>query len=213
VIDDSMIITPPEKGDSIEVMKGPNIQPCPYGKPLQKNITAEVVIKTGDNVTTDHIIPAGSEILPLRSNIPEIAKHVFEVLDPDFYTRAVKAESGIIVGGENYGQGSSREHAALAPMFLGIKIVIAKGFARIHMTNLVNFGILPLTFVHPGDYDMLEIGDIISFKQNLVKTLKSGGSIQAMVTNKGKNISLNHNLTGRFINIIIAGGLLPYTVT
>jgi aconitate hydratase len=212
VIDDSMIIMPPPKGDNVEVKKGPNIKPCPRGKPLQESFIAEVVIKTGDNVTTDHIMPAGSEILPLRSNIPEIAKHVFEVLDSDFYTRAVKAGSGIIIGGENYGQGSSREHAALVPMFLGIKVVIAKSFARIHKTNLVNFGILPLIFANINDYDMIEVGDIISFKQNLHETLKSEKIINATVKNKGKDISLTHDLTDRFIEIILAGGLLLYTV-
>ncbi|MBN1699671.1 MAG: aconitate hydratase [Spirochaetales bacterium] len=212
VIDDSMITPPPEKGENVEVVKGPNIKPCPQGKALPEGFVAEVVIKTGDNITTDHIMPAGAAILPLRSNIPEIAKHVFEIVDPDFYRRAEKADIGIIVGGENYGQGSSREHAALAPMYLGVKAVVAKSFARIHKTNLVNFGILPFTFLDPADYDGLEAGDRIAFPKDLKEILRSGRPIEAEVANKGITIGLSYELSGRFIDIILAGGRLSYTV-
>ena len=154
-----MIIAPPEKGDDVQVVRGPNIKPLPLAEPPAESIRAPVVLKVGDNITTDDIMPAGAKLLPLRSNIPAMAEHVFERVDHEFAKRAREAGSSIVVGGSNYGQGSSREHAALAPMYLGLKAVLAKSFARIHATNLVNFGILPLLFENEGDYDRVEQGD------------------------------------------------------
>ncbi len=158
-VSDSLIVYPPEDGSHVEVVRGPNIRPIPRRGPLPESVEGSVLIKVGDNVTTDHIMPAGSTVLPLRSNIPAISEHVFEHVDPEFPARARERGGGFIVGGENYGQGSSREHAALAPMHLGLKAVIARSFARIHRANLINFGILPLTFADPSDYDGIGQGD------------------------------------------------------
>jgi len=210
LIDDSMIIPPPVKTEDVEVVKGPNIKPCPVAMPLESSLSLSVVLKAGDNITTDHIMPAGADILPLRSNIPEIAKHVFESVDPEFYSRTQGKGPFTIIGGENYGQGSSREHAALAPMYLGIKAVIAKGFARIHKENLINFGILPLVFGNPSDYALIEQGDTIEIAE-IGKTLVSKNSITAKIANKNKEISLSYSLSSRDINIIIVGGLLNFT--
>ena len=149
---------PADEADAVEVLRGPNIQPFPQSRPFADTLTAELVLKVGDNITTDHIMPAGSKILPYRSNIPKLAEFCFTVCDPTFPARARAAGDGIIVGGSNYGQGSSREHAALVPMYLGIRCVVAKSFARIHAANLINAGILPLTFENPADYDALQPG-------------------------------------------------------
>ena len=159
--DDAMIIPPiaPEEAAKVEVVRGPNIAPLPRKEKPGSLLSGTALLKTGDNITTDHIMPAGAKILPLRSNLPKISEHVFEAVDPTFPKRAMEAGGGFVIGGENYGQGSSREHAALAPMYLGVKAVIVKSFARIHLANLVNFGILPLTFVNPADYDKVEQGD------------------------------------------------------
>ncbi|MBN2736552.1 MAG: aconitate hydratase [Spirochaetales bacterium] len=210
MVDDSMIIPPSEVPEAVQVIKGPNIKDCPIGLPLEENLKAEVLIKTEDNITTDHIMPAGSKILPLRSNIPEISKHVFEVLDPEFYNKAQKAGSGIIVGGENYGQGSSREHAALAPMYLGVKAVIAKGFARIHKSNLVNFGIIPFTFKNPADYDTISQGDILVIK-NLKQGIQSSFELECLNQTQNKSFTVVHDLSRRFVDMILEGGLLNYT--
>ncbi len=211
-VDETMIIPPasPEEGKTIEVRRGPNIRPCPKGNPTPESITAEVLLKTGDNITTDDIMPAGSKILPLRSNIPEIAKHLFESVDPEFYSRAVNAGGGIIVGGENYGQGSSREHAALAPMYLGIQAVLTKSFARIHKANLINFGILPITFQNTGDYDAVDEGDTLELPL-LRKELTAGAPIT--IRNAAKNTSFTGmtDIDARGKAIILAGGLLAYT--
>ena len=211
VVDDSMIIRPPEDSGSVEVIRGPNIKPVPRGNPVESNFSAKILIKVEDNITTDHIMPAGASVLPLRSNIPEISKFVFGSIDPDFYSRAIEAGRGIIVGGENYGQGSSREHAALAPMYLGVKAVIAKSFARIHKANLVNFGILPLVFRDPGDYEKIDQGDELEFR-NVRETLLEGRALVVMVRNKGIDIELECSLQKRFLNIVLEGGLLRYTV-
>jgi aconitate hydratase len=158
--DDSFIIPPlPQaEAEKIEIIRGPNIKPCPRPRPLPENLRCRVLLKAGDNITTDHIMPAGQEVLPLRSNVPEISKYVFRNLDPGFYDRARAAENGVILGGHNYGQGSSREHAALAPMYLGVRAVLVKSFARIHKANLINFGILPLIFAKAEDYDLIQEG-------------------------------------------------------
>ncbi len=157
ILNDNMIIKPLpcDKANKIEIIRGPNIAVLPDFSPLSKILKGEVILKVSDNITTDHIIPAGAKILPLRSNIPAISRYVFEIIDPDFPKRARKKKGGFIVGGENYGQGSSREHAALAPRYLGVKAVIVKSFARIHLANLINFGIVPLTFENPADYDKI----------------------------------------------------------
>lgn len=210
VIDDRMIIPPAENPEEVEIIRGPNIQPLPLNQPLKEKVTGEVFLKTGDNITTDDIMPAGAKILPLRSNIPAISRYVFNGVDPEFVERAEKGGEGFIVGGENYGQGSSREHAALAPMYLGIKGVIAKSFARIHHTNLVNFGIIPLLFDNPKDYDEIEQGDIIELKDlNLDNLLK--GQLEVFNKTKNNSFKVKHNLSPRFCEIILAGGLLNYT--
>lgn len=206
IVDDSMLIFP---GQAVkkEVLRGPNIKPCPKKEPLAALLTGKVLIKLGDNITTDHIMPAGSKVLPLRSNIPEISKYVFEQVDKEFYKRAMENKGGFIVGGENYGQGSSREHAALAPMYLGIIAVITKSFARIHKANLVNFGIIPLTFRNPAEYERIMANDIITI-ENVIKQIQTEQTIVAKIGNR--EFELLHDLTPRQKQIIIAGGMLNY---
>lgn len=213
---DNMIITPvpEEEAAKTEIVRGPNIKPCPSGAAMPESLEAEVLLVTGDNITTDDIMPAGSKILPLRSNIPEISKHVFESVDPEFYSRAMASKAGVIAGGENYGQGSSREHAALAPMYLGVRAVIVKSFARIHKANLVNFGILPLTFSDPGDYEKITEGKILSFKnlRTHLEKLKAGEKILVPVTLcGGETIETVCDLDPRSIEMVLAGGKLAYT--
>lgn len=211
-IDDSMIVPPaPEKDfDSLEIERGPNIKPCPKAQPAEKQFEAKVLIKTEDNITTDHIMPAGARVLPFRSNVPEISKFTFEAVDPDFYENAKKAGKGIIVGGENYGQGSSREHAALAPMYLGVKAVIVKSFARIHKANLVNFGIMPLTFKDPSDYENISKNDVIYFP-SFADDIKNGSLIKAVNKTTGKEMIFTHDLTKTAAEVLLAGGMLNYT--
>ncbi|MDN5347126.1 MAG: aconitate hydratase [Clostridia bacterium] len=207
-VDDKMLIFPPADGTKVEVRRGPNIKPLPKAQPLAGRITAQVLLKLGDNITTDHISPAGAKYLPLRSNIPALAEHAFEGVDPTFASRAKKAGSGILVGGQNYGQGSSREHAALCPMYLGVKAVIAKSFARIHRSNLINFGILPLTFVDGNAYEQIEQEDILEID------LQDGFAAETLTvynTTKGTSFQVRHDLTTRQQEIIRAGGLLNYT--
>ncbi|HBK59550.1 MAG TPA: hypothetical protein DDZ84_01995, partial [Firmicutes bacterium] len=165
-------------------------------------------LKVGDNITTDHIMPAGAKVLPLRSNIPEISEHCFEAVDPSFYNRARSAGGGFIVGGTNYGQGSSREHAALAPLFLGVKAVIAKSFARIHRENLINFGILPLTFRSPEGYDSVEFGHELVLACAAEQILRDVIAVTDMTS--GRMIEVEHNLSGRQREVILAGGLLNW---
>jgi len=159
IIDDSMILLPSRRPDKVKIIRGPNIKPLPINEPLPDALSSSVLLQVEDNITTDHIMPAGAKILPLRSNIPAISEYVFSVVDAQFASRAKAAGGGFVVGGENYGQGSSREHAALGPMYLGIKAVMVKSFARIHQANLINFGILPLQFRVPADYDTISPGD------------------------------------------------------
>ena len=171
-VDDSMIILPSEKPEEVTIMRGPNIKPLPKKEPLPDTLKGDVLLKVGDNITTDHIMPAGAKVLPLRSNIPAISEFVFEKVDKEFVKRAKEKGGGFLIGGTNYGQGSSREHAALAPMYLGVKAVIAKSFARIHRANLVNFGILPLTFENESDYNLFDQGDTIELP-DIKNTLNS----------------------------------------
>lgn len=213
LINDNMLVRPKKNTHGTKVIKGPNIKEVPVKEPLAEKIEADVLLKLGNNITTDDIIPAGSSILPLRSNIPAISEFVFFNIDNTFSQRAKEAKSkggGIIIGGENYGQGSSREHAAIAPMYLGIHAVIAKSFARIHRSNLINFGILPLHFKNTDDYDKVEKGDRL-FLKDIKKSLT--GTQFYTVYNLTKNYSFEvfSNLTGREKEIIITGGLLPFT--
>ncbi len=210
---DNMIIAPApvEEMDNVEVLRGPNIKPYPKTAPLTDNIDVPCSLKVGDNITTDHIMPAGAKILPLRSNIPAISEHCFTVCDKEFPARAKALGSSIIVGGVNYGQGSSREHAALAPLYLGVKAVVVKSFARIHRANLINAGILPLTFVNEADYDAINQGDELSIPN--VRQLISDGKEDLVIVNKanGKEIPVKCELSDRTRDIILAGGLLDYT--
>ena len=210
LVNDSAVLPPlpADKAADAEVLRGPNIKEFPKSKPFADSMTAKLVLKVGDNITTDHIMPAGAKILPYRSNIPYLSKFCFEVCDPTFAERAKAAGDGIIVGGSNYGQGSSREHAALVPMYLGIRCVIAKSFARIHVANLINAGILPVTFENPEDYDKLN--------QDAVLTISdiSGGMEQgrlAVTADDGFEFYVNCALTERQRAILMAGGLLNYT--
>ena len=212
LINDNMVVAPIEedKMDTVEVLRGPNIKPFPQTAPLEDTIEASCALKVGDNITTDHIMPAGAKILPLRSNIPAISQHCFTVCDKDFPQRALALGKSIIVGGANYGQGSSREHAALAPLYLGVKAVLVKSFARIHKSNLINAGILPLTFANADDYDKIAQGDEIVIKDVKAK-LEKGEPIVVTDVTKGIDIPVECELTDRTKAIIIAGGLLDYT--
>jgi len=211
-INDNMIITP--LGDreraKVEIIRGPNIKPLPIGKEMSEIYSGEVLLKVSNNISTDHIMPAGAKILPLRSNIPAISEYVFSRVDSDFSRRAKEKGGGIVIGGENYGQGSSREHAALAPMYLGLKVVIVKSFARIHLANLINFGILPLSFSNVDDYEKIDQGDKLEFS-DLKKHIKMDEPV--VLKNKTKNIEIlcNYSLSERQKNILFAGGLLQFT--
>ena len=208
-IDDSAVLAPAENGADVTVLRGPNIKEFPKSKPFADALSAKVVLKVGDNITTDHIMPAGSKILPYRSNIPFLSQFCFQVCDPAFPERAKSAGDGIVIGGSNYGQGSSREHAALVPMYLGIRCVIAKSFARIHVANLINAGILPLTFADPADYDALQQDSVLNLL-DIRKGMESG-SITAKDETTGKLLTLQCSLTQRQRDIVTAGGLLNYT--
>lgn len=212
VINDNMIEPPavPEKAAQVEVVRGPNIKPFPTSEKLPEDITAACLLKVGDNITTDHIMPAGAKILPFRSNIPKMSEFCFTVCDSEFPKRAKEAGKGFIVGGVNYGQGSSREHAALVPLYLGIKAVVAVSFARIHLANLINSGILPLTFKDPADYDKISLGDELSLmgirdeiagdKPILLKNNTSGAEFEVILS-----------ISDRQREMLLAGGLLNYT--
>lgn len=209
LIDDSMIIKPSPNPDQILIERGPNIQPLPKRGPLEEVIEGFVVLKVGDNITTDHIMPAGAKILPLRSNIPAISEHVFEGVDPEFVKRTKQSGGGFIVGGENYGQGSSREHAALAPMFLGIKAIIAKSYARIHRANLINFGILPLIFREKDSFEEIGQGDQLRIK-NIFETIRKEDILLIENLTKRKSFEVIHGLNSREAEIVLSGGLLNY---
>ena len=210
-IDDGGVIAPASESDAaaVEIKRGPNIKPFPVNVPLGDGMRVRVSLKTGDNITTDHIMPAGAKILPYRSNIPYMSDFCFSAVDKDFPSRAREYRSSVIVGGSNYGQGSSREHAALVPMYLGVKAVIAKSFPRIHAANLVNAGILPLEFENAADYDEISLSDELGF-DDLFASLKSG-RIRAVNLTTGKSFFLKCTLTERSYGILRAGGLLNYT--
>ncbi len=211
LIDDSAVIEPatPEESDSIEILRGPNIKPFPQSMPQEDTLTAELALKVGDNITTDHIMPAGAKILPYRSNIPHLSKFCFGVCDTSFPERAKALGKSIIVGGSNYGQGSSREHAALVPMYLGVRCVITKSFARIHIANLINAGIMPLTFKNPDDYDKLNQGDKLTLT-NVFEGMDKG-EITLKNETSGEEFALVCDFTERQKAILKAGSLLAYT--
>ncbi len=207
IVDDRMILSPSEKPDVVKVIRGPNIKPLPLAKPMLNDLKGPLLLKVGDDITTDHIMPAGAKILPLRSNIPAIAEFVYARVDPKFVERAKQCSGGFIVAGNNYGQGSSREHAALAPMYLGLRAVIAKSFARIHWTNLINFGILPLTFENPNDHSRLNQGDKLEISEAR-KALSERRPVELRNLTQGFCISVQYTLTDRQKNVMLAGGLL-----
>jgi aconitate hydratase len=223
VIDDSGIVPPPpaDSAMNLTISRGPNIKPLPLRQPMESVLQGEVLIRVGDNISTDAIMPAGAKILPLRSNVPAISEYVFYWLDPDFANRAKEKHGGFIVGGENYGQGSSREHAALAPMYLGIKGVIAKSFARIHRANLINFGIIPFELQNAADFDLLSQSAQVTI-DNVVQKLKDGSkTMDALVKSDKKatttttssntnKVTLTIDLTQRQREVLVAGGLLNY---
>jgi len=204
---DYLIVPPPKDGSNVEIIRGPNIKPLPRRGPLKENLSGKVLIVVGDNITTDHILPGGSQVLPLRSNIPAISEYVFAALDPGFPARAKKERGGFVVGGDNYGQGSSREHAALAPMYLGVKAVIAKSFARIHKANLINFGIIPLEFVNPADYEKLKQGDMLEIS-DIGKKLLAGENPEIVNVGNGHRFPVRIESGARNREILAAGGLL-----
>ena len=212
LINDNMVIAPApvEEMDNVEILRGPNIKEYPKTSPLTDSIEASCSLKVGDNITTDHLMPAGAKILPLRSNIPAISQHCFTVCDKEFPERAKTLGKSIIVGGENYGQGSSREHAALAPLFLGVKAVLVKSFARIHKSNLINAGILPLTFQNPADYDKIKLGDMLELP-DVKKEIADGSAVTVVNKTTGDTIIADCELSDRTRAIILAGGLLDYT--
>ncbi len=207
IIDDRMIIPPSNDPNSITIKRGPGIKPLPEQNELPSSIDATVIIKTGDNITTDHIMPAGAKVLPFRSDIPKISEFVFERLDPDFHKKAKAAKTGVIVAGENYGQGSSREHAALAPKYLGIQAVIVKSFARIHKANLINFGIVPLEFKNAGDYDLINTNSKIHLP-NIKNEILSESDITGTID--GKSVTFKCEISKLDREIIISGGKLAH---
>ena len=212
VVNDNMIEMPasPEEADKVEVLYGPNIKPFPTTEKLPENITAKAILKVGDDITTDHIMPAGAKILPYRSNIPYLSQFCFAVCDKTFAERCKAEGKGIIIGGANYGQGSSREHAALVPLYLGIKAVITKSFARIHCANLINAGILPLNFENEADYDKISQGDELSLP-NIKEEIEAGKPVVLKNLTTGESYELKYDLSKRQKDIILAGGLLNYT--
>jgi len=211
---DNPMLVPPEDEEmarGMTVERGPNIQPAPIKPPLTESLRGEVLIKVGDDITTDHILPAGADIVRFRSNIPTLSDFVFFRLDEGFAARAKARGGGFIVGGENYGQGSSREHAAIAPMFLGVTGVLAKSFARIHQANLINWGLIPMTFAYPADYDVVETGDILEIPR--VRDIIARGSVELIVKNvtKAREIPVRVELNERERAYILSGGKLAHT--
>lgn len=211
IVDDSMVIPPSTDPGTVEILRGPNIKPLPQRDALPEALSGKVLLKVGDNITTDDIMPAGAKVLPLRSNIPAISEFVFVNIDDQFASRAKAWSGGFVIGGSNYGQGSSREHAALAPMYLGLKAVVAKSFARIHRSNLINFGILPLVFEDPAQYDALEQGDELQI-DGLRKALEDNQeTIVVRNVTKKQDYATRHNLTEKERQIALAGGKLNAT--
>jgi aconitate hydratase len=211
IINTTMLVPPAANSSEVKLAKGPNIQPLPIFSPLADNIEGPVLIKVGDDISTDTILPAGAKVLPFRSNIAGISQFVFDQLDPSYPKRALEYQKtgSIIVGGENYGQGSSREHAAIAPRYLGVQAVLVKQFARIHRQNLVNFGILPLIFTNPTDYDTIDQGDILLIK-NIRETIQTSEKLTIHNKTKNKNYIVTHPLSPRELKVLLAGGLINW---
>lgn len=214
LINDNMIVPPIEEAlmETVEIQRGPNIKPFPIAKPLEDSIQKKAILKVGDNITTDHIMPAGSKILPYRSNIPYLSQFCFGVCDKEFPQRCKAEEGGIIIAGSNYGQGSSREHAALVPLYLGIKAVVAKSYARIHCANLANAGIIPLEFTDESDYDKIDQMDDLCLP-HIKEELQKGCGVTMENLTKGTSYKLTAVLTERQQQMVLAGGLLNYTKT
>jgi aconitate hydratase len=210
IINDHLLIFPPEDTSRIQVVRGPNIVPLADLEAMPDNITLPILLLAPDNVSTDSIMPAGNEVLPLRSNIPAIAEYSFVRVDPTFPARAKKAKNCMVVGGINYGQGSSREHAAFAPRFLGLRAVLVKSFARIHRSNLINFGVLPLVFANPADHELLQVGMKLQFK-NIRKQIQAGNEIKLTIPATKQTIMAKHNMSEREMKIFLAGGLINFT--
>ena len=209
-INDNMIVKPAESSSDVEVVRGPNIKEFPVNVPMKDKISGKALIKVEDNITTDHIMPSNAKLLPYRSNIPYLSDYCLASCDSEFSKRAKEAGGGFIIAGSNYGQGSSREHAALVPLYLGIKAVVAKSFARIHMANLINNGIMPLTFKNPEDYDRIDKDDVLTFG-DMRSTILNGGDIVIKNETKGIEIPVEITLSERQKHIMLAGGLLNYT--
>ena len=211
IINDNLIALPADadEAEKVTVERGPNIKPIPKGKSPDENLESQLILKVGDNITTDHIMPAGAKILPYRSNVPKLSEFCFTVCDPTFPERAKAADSGVILGGHNYGQGSSREHAALVPLYLGIKAVVAKSFARIHVANLINFGIVPMTLRDENDYDRISQGDKIVIEGFYDAVANS--DVAYLTLEGGEKIVLNLDFSKRQREILLAGGMLNYT--
>jgi len=210
LVNDNMVVAPAPSADDVEVVRGPNIKEFPVNVPLADTVSGEALIKVEDNITTDHIMPSNAKLLPFRSNIPYLSEYCLAPCDPEFPARAKAKNGGFIIAGSNYGQGSSREHAALVPLYLGIKAVIAKSFARIHMANLINNGILPLTFANEADYDLFEQGDVLEIG-DIAEKIKNNLPITVTNVTKGKEVAVDIALSERQRKIILAGGLLNFT--
>ncbi len=210
VINDNLVVAPAPEGNDVEVVRGPNIKPFPVNKALSDKISGKALIKVGDNITTDHIMPSNAKLLPFRSNVPYLAEFCLTPCDPEFPARAKENGGGFIIGGSNYGQGSSREHAALAPLQLGIKGVIAKSFARIHMANLINSGIVPMTFENEADYDTIDMNDELTI-ENAIDQVKKAGTVIVRNLTKNREIKVRVSLSDRQVQMILAGGLLNFT--
>ncbi|HRZ89794.1 MAG TPA: aconitase family protein, partial [Spirochaetia bacterium] len=206
LVDDSQVVLPPADGSGVRIRRGPNIKALPEFRPLADTLDGEILLTLGDDITTDHILPAGSRIMSLRSNLPAISEYCFSAVDPSFPTRAWAAGGGFVVAGEHYGQGSSREHAALSPLFLGVKAVVAVSYARIHRQNLVNAGILPLTFADKADRDALHAGDRLRIED--ARKALDGERIRIRNETTGKTVEALHGLSRRQVEILRAGGAL-----
>jgi len=209
ILNSSMLIQPSKEGEKGELVKGPNIEPLPLFGPLPDRLEGPVLLKMGDDISTDEILPAGAEVLPFRSNIPAISKFVFKEIDETYHERAIKfqKEGSFVMGGENYGQGSSREHAALAPRFLGLQAVLAKTFARIHWQNLINFGILPLQFVNPADWDKISQDDVLVIS-GVRDALQKGNRVQVSNKTNNQSYEAEHSMSSRQVDSVLAGGLI-----
>ena len=209
LVNDNMILPPARDPKSVEVICGPNIKPVPAAQPVQDTLRHRVLIKVGDHITTDHILPSSAHILSLRSNVPAISEFIFSAVDPAFVARAKEWKGGFVIGGVNYGQGSSRDHAAMAPLHLGVKAIIAKSYARIHYTNLINLGIMPLTFVDPDEWENLEMGDELEIS-GIHEALRMGRTLEVKNLTRNSSFQLTHGFTKRQVELILAGGLLNY---